>query len=210
VEQAKKSSQGSGGGPDPRLLQFHSAEKQSTFPEQLMEVLSNESLSDIITWLPHGKGWFIRDKGRFEKEVMPLYFDNPQSKYTSFTRKLNRWNFYRVSSGSENGAYYHPLFLRDNKSLCSRMTCSRHLTDSFSAPTLDQALSDSVEQGMVARGHEAADPSLGMRLGEIVSQLHRVIPPIGIGTTTTPTTITGHPVLGVLLRNLPMTWLSHK
>ncbi len=26
-----------------------------TFPEKLMEVLDNEEISDVITWLPHGK-----------------------------------------------------------------------------------------------------------------------------------------------------------
>lgn len=79
----------------------------SSFPQQLMEVLSNEGLSDIITWLPHGLGWIILDKKRFAAEVLPKYFEK-KSKWTSFTRKLNRWNFTRVTRGDEVGAYYHP------------------------------------------------------------------------------------------------------
>jgi len=55
-----------------------------------MEILSQEKLSDIITWLPHGRGFVILQKKRFANEVMPKYF-NKKSKFTSFTRKLNRW-----------------------------------------------------------------------------------------------------------------------
>jgi hypothetical protein len=53
---------------------------------------------------------------------MPKYF-NKQTKFPSFTRKLNRWNFTRVTRGPEAGAYYHPLFQRENQQLCMQMTC---------------------------------------------------------------------------------------
>lgn len=92
------------------------------FPQQLMEILSNDKVSDIIAWLPHGKGFTILEKKRFAAEVMPKYFSN-RAKYTSFTRKLNRWNFTRVTRGPETGAYYHPLFQRDCPHLCLQMTC---------------------------------------------------------------------------------------
>lgn len=35
-------------------------------------------------------------------------------KFTSFTRRLKRWNFERVARGPEIGAYYNPLFQRDH------------------------------------------------------------------------------------------------
>lgn len=57
---------------------------------KLMEMLSNESNASIITWLPHGKGWIIRDKKRLAAELLPKHFSR-QSKFASFTRKLNRW-----------------------------------------------------------------------------------------------------------------------
>ena len=68
---------------------------------QLMDVLSDESLSDIISWLPNGKGFVIKDKKRFADEILSKYFK--KSKFTSFTRKLNRWNFVRVTRGPETG-----------------------------------------------------------------------------------------------------------
>lgn len=78
-----------------------------TFPQKLMAVLDNDQMSDIVTWLPHGKGFIILQKKRFASEVMPLYFKH--SKFTSFTRKLNRWGFTRVTRGPESGAYYHKV-----------------------------------------------------------------------------------------------------
>ncbi|KAL9184110.1 hypothetical protein ACHAXT_002196 [Thalassiosira profunda] len=93
-----------------------------TFPEKLMDMLSNEAVSDIITWLPNGKGFVILMKRRFAEEVLPLYFK--QSKYTSFTRKLNRWGFQRMTTGPEIGAYSHPNFERGNHLLCFQMHCT--------------------------------------------------------------------------------------
>lgn len=66
-----------------------------------MDILSNEANTQIIAWLPHGKGFIIRDKKRFADEVLPNYFK--KSKFTSFTRKLNRWNYVRVTRGHETG-----------------------------------------------------------------------------------------------------------
>eukprot|EP00529_Nitzschia_sp_RCC80_P016551 CAMPEP_0113481826 /NCGR_PEP_ID=MMETSP0014_2-20120614/22606_1 /TAXON_ID=2857 /ORGANISM="Nitzschia sp." /LENGTH=657 /DNA_ID=CAMNT_0000375329 /DNA_START=335 /DNA_END=2308 /DNA_ORIENTATION=+ /assembly_acc=CAM_ASM_000159 len=97
-------------------------EMQMSFPHRLMVMLDNPQLNDITRWLPHGKGFQILDKKRFELEVMPLYFGK-KSKYTSFTRKMNRWNFTRVTRGPETGAYYHPMFQRGQLELCLMMTC---------------------------------------------------------------------------------------
>lgn len=44
-------------------------------------------------------------------------------KYTSFTRKLNRWGFTRVTRGPETGAYYHKYFQRGDTRLCMQMSC---------------------------------------------------------------------------------------
>ncbi|KAI2498160.1 hypothetical protein MHU86_16358 [Fragilaria crotonensis] len=92
-----------------------------TFPQKLMEILSNEENSDIISWLPNGRGFVIHNKKRFSAELMQKYFK--KSKFTSFTRKLNRWNFARVTRGPETGAYYHDYFQRDNLRLCMQMCC---------------------------------------------------------------------------------------
>jgi len=60
----------------------------------MMNILDNEAYSDIISWLPHGKGFMIRDKKRFASEILPKFFK--KAKFTSFTRKLNRWSVVRA------------------------------------------------------------------------------------------------------------------
>ncbi len=92
---------------------------QSFFPLKLHEIISDERNFDIIQWLPSGKAFIIVDKKRFAKEILPRFFTQ-QCKFTSFTRKLTRWRFNRVPRGPLIGAYYHELFLRDQKNLVSR------------------------------------------------------------------------------------------
>jgi hypothetical protein len=88
---------------------------------QLMQIVSDESTNDVVAWLPHGKGFQIYKKKKFASDVLPKAFK--QSKYTSFTRKLNRWGFTRVTRGPETGAYYHKYFQRGNTRLCMQMSC---------------------------------------------------------------------------------------
>jgi len=94
-----------------------------TFPQILMGILNKGENKNIIAWLPHGKAFFICHRKAFVEKVLNLHFKN-NSKYTSFTRKLNRWGFTRVNRGADEGAYYHMLFQRGNYSLCRHMTCN--------------------------------------------------------------------------------------
>ena len=72
------------------------------FLRQLMDILSNEEDSDTIAWMPHGRSFIIYKKKKFAVHVLPKYFK--ATKFTSFTRKLNRWGFTRVTRGPEVGA----------------------------------------------------------------------------------------------------------
>lgn len=60
------------------------------FPQRLMEILSNERFNEAICWLPHGRAFVIKNRKLFGETVMPRYFSR-KAKYSSFTRKLNRW-----------------------------------------------------------------------------------------------------------------------
>jgi len=91
------------------------------FPQRLYDILSDERNAACIGWLPHGQGFIIKNRKRFAAEVLPRYFK--QTKYTSFTRKLNRWDFTRVTRGPELGAYYHKFFRRGEPTLCTQMYC---------------------------------------------------------------------------------------
>jgi hypothetical protein len=63
---------------------------QYIFPQRLMSILADERNSDAICWLPHGRAFIVRNRKVFAEKVMPRFFPR-KSKYSSFTRKLNRW-----------------------------------------------------------------------------------------------------------------------
>ena len=75
-----------------------------------MGILDTCEHPDIISWLPHGRGFVIRDKRRLADIVLPKYFK--ESKYTSFTRRLNRWNFTIQTHGHKEASYFHPMFIQ--------------------------------------------------------------------------------------------------
>jgi hypothetical protein len=98
------------------------------FPQRLMAILSDSSLSDVISWLPHGRSFVIIRPDAFEERVLKsLLSTDPRSstKYPSFTRKLNRWGFRQETRGPDTGAFYHPLFRRDQPNLCLDMVCQK-------------------------------------------------------------------------------------
>lgn len=83
----------------------------TNFPARLHDLLSHEEeISDIITWLPHGRSWIVMDKAEFLKKVAPSHFQI--SKFESFTRQVNGWGFKRITQGPDINSYYHELFLR--------------------------------------------------------------------------------------------------
>jgi len=77
------------------------------FPLKLHIILSQPQFDDIISWMPHGRAWKVIDTTRLEKEVLPLCFES--ANYNSFNRIVNAWSFRRVSSGPDQGAYYHEV-----------------------------------------------------------------------------------------------------
>jgi len=92
------------------------------FPQKLFDLLQTGFHNDIVKWLPGGTAFIVLDKRRFTNDILPNYFKDSQ--YTSFTRKLSRWKFTRVSRGPYIGAYYHKHFRSDNRSLCKLMSCN--------------------------------------------------------------------------------------
>jgi len=73
-----------------------------------MEILKDESISHIIGWLPSGRSFIVKDRARLSREVLPRYFDQG-AEYRSFTRRLRRWGFRRITKGPETNAYQHTV-----------------------------------------------------------------------------------------------------
>jgi len=85
---------------------YHNNLDQS-FPEKLMDILSLESNSHIITWLPHGKSFIFLDQDQFAQDLIPSHFG--KCKFASFLRKLYRWGFRQIVKGPDAGSYFHPV-----------------------------------------------------------------------------------------------------
>jgi len=103
--------------------------KKEIFPQKLMDILSDSSLSDVVSWLPHGRSFVIIRPDMFTEHVLPKYMPpvdaRSSTKYPSFTRKLNRWGFRQATRGPDTGAFHHPLFRRDQPELCAQMVCQK-------------------------------------------------------------------------------------
>lgn len=50
---------------------------KATFPFKvhgLLDYATKTGKEDIIHWLPHGRAFLVRDKDRFESELLPFFF----------------------------------------------------------------------------------------------------------------------------------------
>lgn len=97
--------------------------RAKTFPDILLEILSNPSYVSIVSWLPNGKSFAIHDANKFSSEILPKYFRRVI--FRSFVRKLNRWGFRSVKrsiSGFET-TFEHTSFCRDQPELVADMQC---------------------------------------------------------------------------------------
>jgi hypothetical protein len=96
--------------------------RRRTFPLRLHTLLSDmeaQGHADIVSWQPHGKCFVVRSTEEFIK-LLPKYFN--QSKWSSFQRQLNLYEFQRLTTGPDRGGYYHPYFIRGQPMLCQSMT----------------------------------------------------------------------------------------
>lgn len=110
-------------------IQHDSSHKRArTFPEVLMEILSNPDNEHIVGWLQHGKSFAIHNSTLFSSQILPKYFRRVI--FRSFIRKLNRWGF-RSSKRSISGfasTFEHKYFCRDEPELCARIYCKSNPT----------------------------------------------------------------------------------
>lgn len=85
-------------------------------------------------------GFIILNKERFESEVMAQYF--PGSKFSSFTRRLRRWNFQssKVAGHKDARRYWHPFFRRGNFEAAAKILAVPQARGSTSSVILKDSL----------------------------------------------------------------------
>ena len=106
---------------------LHGTGSEMQFPGKLhtmMEHVEKEGLENVIAWVHDGRAIMVNDPKKIV-ELLPKFFS--QTKFRSFQRQLNMWHFERILKGPQKGAFRHPLFRKDNKKLCARM--SRNIKD---------------------------------------------------------------------------------
>lgn len=99
-----------------------------TFPERLMELVMNETDKQALWWMPEGKSFAI-DSKKFTKTILAKNFQG--SKFESFTRKLARWGFKRLSSPDippHTFVFEHPYFQRSQPELAKEISGSKKKT----------------------------------------------------------------------------------
>lgn len=94
-----------------------------SFPQKLHQILHELERQDggaaIASFLPHGRAFAIHKPRDFVKLVMPKYFR--MSRFSSFQRQLNLYDFRRATEGPDKGAYYHELFVKGSPNLSTMM-----------------------------------------------------------------------------------------
>lgn len=87
----------------------------TSFLQKIFDMLSNESLSNIVAWDSEGTEFVIFSMNEFAEKVLPIYFKH--SNFASFIRQLNMYDFHKVRSNSQEHIYKHPLFIRGRPDL---------------------------------------------------------------------------------------------
>jgi hypothetical protein len=72
-----------------------------------MNILDEDASNEIITWTRGGTAFRVHDKSKLSVDVLPRYFG--EAEYRSFTRRLLRWGFKRISRGDFTGAFEHKV-----------------------------------------------------------------------------------------------------
>ena len=97
--------------------------RTGTFPQKLHQMLSDlekeEGGTGIACFLPHGRAFAIHKPKEFVNSVMPKYFR--MSRFSSFQRQLNLYDFQRITEGPDKGAYFHELFVKGRPQLSTRI-----------------------------------------------------------------------------------------
>lgn len=98
----------------------------NSFPYKVHLMLENakrDNYTHIVSWVNNGKAFKVHNAKAFVERILPMYFD--QTKYESFRRQLNLYQFARVARGTERGIISHPCLLEGARWLCDEIKRAR-------------------------------------------------------------------------------------
>lgn len=123
--------------------------RKQTFPEKLMQAMIEYGNEETVAWLPDGKSFVVVSPDKFCDEVLQKAFK--EAKYASFVRKLHRWGFVRLTSGTGTDCFHHPQFQKNGKELAGTIHC---------VPRGDDKNSHDNAAGATSSGMDSKPPSL--------------------------------------------------
>ncbi|KAL3934494.1 MAG: hypothetical protein SGBAC_009806, partial [Bacillariaceae sp.] len=102
---------------------------------EMLEGVENSGDEHLVSWVENGRAFRVHYLDGFLEKVIPQYFN--QTKYKSFQRQLNFYGFTRINSGPSCGAYFHPQFIKGDKTRCLsiRPRSSKNRKSKSSKPT---------------------------------------------------------------------------
>mmetsp|Transcript_61832 Transcript_61832/g.149708 ORF Transcript_61832/g.149708 Transcript_61832/m.149708 type:complete len:452 (-) Transcript_61832:85-1440(-) len=81
------------------------------FLQKLCEILE-KSPQDVVSWLPHGRSFIVKNVKRFSAEVLSKSFKS--ANFASFVRQLNFYGFHKIAGETkEVWEFHHDKFRRD-------------------------------------------------------------------------------------------------
>ena len=87
-----------------------------------MQALIEHTDEEAVAWLPDGKSFVIVNPDVFCNDVLNKIFK--EAKYASFVRKLHRWGFVRLTSGTGTDCFHHPMFERNKREAGGKISCT--------------------------------------------------------------------------------------
>ena len=104
---------------------------QENFPLKLYRIIYESVQSgkgDIISFLPHGRAFAVHKPKEFLSQIMPKCFGTGTPRFNTFLKQLNLYGFKRITEGRDKGGYFHPNFIKGQRSRCRMI--KRKKTDS--------------------------------------------------------------------------------
>ena len=112
----------------PPARKYSPHKSRPAFINKLWNMLNDSANVDMIRWSSDGKSFFVINRERFVKDILPKYFKH--SNFASFVRQLNMYGWHKVqdvksgsiqSNADEKWQFENEFFLRGREDLLDRI-----------------------------------------------------------------------------------------